>query len=340
MIRDMIPAASIAGIAVVLSAAIFLSPAAATAAVTPQQKCEAGKNTVAGKYAACLHKAQQKFVNGGSVDILGRDTAAAACGTKSSDKWTSLEAKAGAGICPSEGDDTAVRDFMDACVEAVEDELAGGTLPLDVETCNADLATCDSDLATCEGDLATCETSIGVMRTGTTQCSDSSGVIIPCAGSGQDAAYMAGVPASYTDNGDGTVTDDVSGLMWEKLSDDASIHDKDTQYTWANAFSVKIAGLNGTNFAGHNDWRVPNIKELNSIINFGVTNPSTYPQLFNNCIPGCTVLTCACQQIASYWSSTSVNSGASAWVVFFAEGRTIFTLKTGNFAVRAVRGGL
>jgi hypothetical protein len=314
--------------------------AASAHAATPDQKCEAGKNSVAGKYAACLHKAQQKFVNGGSLDVPARDAAETTCANKASAKWGTLESKAGPGICPSESDDAAVRDFIDACVVAVEGELAGGTLPLDVATCNADLATCESDLAACEGDLVTCAANVGVMQTGTTQCSDSSGMVIPCAGSGQDAEYQAGVPASYTDNGDGTVTDNVSKLMWEKLSDDGSIHDQDTTYTWANAFATKIATLNATNFAGYNDWRLPNIRELNSIINFNATNPSTYSQLHNNCMPGCTVLTCGCNKVASYWSSTTVNTGASAWVVFFSEGRTIFTLKTGTFHVRAVRGGL
>jgi hypothetical protein len=37
---------------------------------------------------------------------------------------------------------------------------------------------------------------------------------------------QAGIPRSYTDNGDGTITDNVTGLMWEKLSDDASVHDQ------------------------------------------------------------------------------------------------------------------
>lgn len=56
---------------------------------------------------------------------------------------------------------------------------------------------------------------------------------------------------SFTDNGDGTITDNRTGLMWEKLSDDGSIHDKDTTYTWHNA-GTKITALNGGGgFAGY-----------------------------------------------------------------------------------------
>jgi hypothetical protein len=318
---------------VATAAAVVMLAASAQAAATPEQKCESGKNSVAGKYAACMHKAQQKFVSGGGIDFAGRTAAETTCASKLDGKWLSLETKAGPGVCPSEMDQTPVRDFIDACVVAVEGQLAGGALPIDVETCN-------DDLDTCEADLAVSEASVGVTQTGTLLCSNSAGMVIPCAGSGQDAEYQAGVPASYTDNGDGTVTDNVSKLMWEKLSDDGSIHDKDTTYTWTNAFASKIATLNATNFAGYNDWRLPNIRELNSIINFNITNPSTYSQLSNNCMPGCNVMTCSCNMVASYWSSTSVNTGASAWVVFFSEGRTIFTLKTGVFYVRAVRGGL
>jgi hypothetical protein len=56
-------------------AASLLMTAAAHAAATPAQKCEAGKNGTAGKYAACLHKVQQKFVSGGEVDTARRDAA-------------------------------------------------------------------------------------------------------------------------------------------------------------------------------------------------------------------------------------------------------------------------
>src|SRR4030095_1336400 len=62
--------------------------------------------------------------------------------------------------------------------------------------------------------------------TGQTTCWDSSGVVIPCAGTGHDGDIQAGATLAYTDNGDGTITDNNTGVMWEKLSDDGSIHDQ------------------------------------------------------------------------------------------------------------------
>src|SRR5215510_10778276 len=56
----------------------------------------------------------------------------------------------------------------------------------------------------------------GFPATGQTTCWDSSGTLIPCAGTGQDGDTRAGAPLAYTDNGDGTITDDDTGLMWEK----------------------------------------------------------------------------------------------------------------------------
>src|SRR2546427_2511051 len=104
--------------------------------------------------------------------------------------------------------------------------------------------------------------------TGQTTCGDSSGTVITCAGTGQDGDLQEGAPLAYVDNGDGTVTDVNTGLMWEKLSNDGTVHDKDNTYTWANAFAEHVATLNDTRFAGRDDWRLPNVRELQSIANY------------------------------------------------------------------------
>ncbi len=72
---------------------------------------------------------------------------------------------------------------------------------------------------------------------------------------GQDANYIGNQP-SYTENNDGTITDNVTGLIWQK--------DMGSKVTYANAFEIADTMTLG----GFTDWRVPTIKELYSLILF------------------------------------------------------------------------
>lgn len=72
---------------------------------------------------------------------------------------------------------------------------------------------------------------------------------------GQDADY-SGVQASYTDNGDGTVSDNNTGLMWQQNPGE--------KMTWDEAHDM----MNDFSLAGYDDWRIPTIKELYSLIQF------------------------------------------------------------------------
>ena len=95
--------------------------------------------------------------------------------------------------------------------------------------------------------------------------SDSKKISIPKPGQdfyGQDANYAGNTP-SYTDNGDGTVTDNVTGLMWQQ--------DPGEKMTWEEA----VANLEDFNLAGYDDWRLPTIKELYSLINFSGSTKQT-----------------------------------------------------------------
>lgn len=178
------------------------------------------------------------------------------------------------------------------------------------------------------------------LQTGQTTCYDTSGTQIACAGTGQDGELQKGVAHSFIDNGDGTITDNVTGLMWEKLSRDGTIHDYGTQYTWTTAVTTKIAALNSGSFAGHNDWRLPNIKELETLKNFGAVNPATFSPFNTSCAGGCTVLTCSCTQSDVYWSSSTYQDSPSrAWSVYFGDGYSNADDKTFNSFVRAVRSG-
>ncbi len=174
---------------------------------------------------------------------------------------------------------------------------------------------------------------------GQTTCWDGEGNVVPCAGTGQDGEIRAGATLSYTDNGDGTITDHNTGLMWEKLSFDDSIHDMRTAYTWDKAFA-RVAALNTANFAGHNDWRLPNVRELQSIVNYERPDPAVSPAFNNKCTPGATILSGSCTANALYWSSSSLKIGpASAWDVAFDTGIVEDADKRRAMHVRAVRGG-
>ena len=141
------------------------------------------------------------------------------------------------------------------------------------------------------------------------------------------AAYNA---ARFTNNGNGTVTDNATGLMWEQKTAGGSggLHDANNTYSWTNAFDVFIAGVNaegGTGFAGHNDWRLPNYFELGSIIDFGRSSPTINPVFVNT-------------QSNYYWSSTSYAlNTTSAWYVGFNIGDVTKKIKTNLSYVRAVR---
>ena len=88
---------------------------------------------------------------------------------------------------------------------------------------------------------------------------------IGCAFYGQNAMYSENVP-HYVNNGDGTVTDMVTGLMWQQSPDnncDGIINHADKV-----SYAAACAGAAGYRLGGHNDWRLPTIKELYSLIEF------------------------------------------------------------------------
>ncbi len=90
---------------------------------------------------------------------------------------------------------------------------------------------------------------------------------------GQNANHT-GNSFNYFNNGDGTITDMVTGLMWQKSPDtngDGKILAED-KLTYDEA----IAGASSFNLGGFTDWRLPSIKELYSLILFSGVDPSGY----------------------------------------------------------------
>lgn len=155
-------------------------------------------------------------------------------------------------------------------------------------------------------------------------------------------------PTRFVDNGDGTVCDHQTGLMWEQKDggdgtvDPNNPRDVDNNYTWSisggppdgTAYTDFLARLNGpianTNpseqLGGHRDWRLPTSAELQTILDCSFS-PCTDPTF------GPTAAT-------NYWSSTSNASNPNnAWNANFNNGNVNNNNKSNDKRVRAVRGG-
>ncbi len=122
--------------------------------------------------------------------------------------------------------------------------------------------------------------------------------------------------AGYVNNGDGTVTDTVRGLMWQQETPDNTM-------TWAQALSY----CENLSLAGHTDWRLPTRKELRTLVDYSKYY-STINTTFFDTVP------------SFYWSSTtSAHSPRYVWGVCFNQGYDNFSLKYDTNYVRAVRTG-
>jgi hypothetical protein len=148
---------------------------------------------------------------------------------------------------------------------------------------------------------------------------------------GDDGELEKGVASPnprFTDNGNGTVTDNLTGLIWLKNANCAS-----GTITWTaaliycNGLASGTCGLTDGSVAG--DWRLTNIKELQSLIDYGRDGPalpSGHP--FTNV------------QSYLYWSSTTVADDTSAaWYQGMSSGDIYDGPKTNNGYVWPVRGG-
>lgn len=175
-------------------------------------------------------------------------------------------------------------------------------------------------------------------RTGQGDCWNLGGDETNCNGTGQDGETRTGEPVSFTDNGNGTITDNVTGLMWEKLSRNGTLHEVTDTFDWDAAFE-KIAVLNDNGFGGFSDWRMPNQRELFSLVAFGGAAPQTISAIFrDDCEPGCAVTTCSCTATDRYWSSTTDPFVPASEVgVDFGAAATFSATKGSNRHVRAVR---
>ncbi|MGR0481011.1 MAG: Lcl C-terminal domain-containing protein [Candidatus Electronema sp. V4] len=152
------------------------------------------------------------------------------------------------------------------------------------------------------------------------------------------AACNTALPSTtshFLDKGDGTVVDGQAKLMWKKCLEGLSGTTCSTgtvlTFDWAGALS-----LSGTSFATYSDWRLPNIKELQSIVEEQCDNPAINATVFPN-VPA------ASQAWSSSPYSESVVSGSTtywkAWAVYFTNGAVSLPLSrsTNTLHVRLVR---
>jgi Protein of unknown function (DUF1566) len=166
---------------------------------------------------------------------------------------------------------------------------------------------------------------IALPETGQTTCADTAGTATPCADTGQDGDLKAGVawPSPRFVVGTGAtaacVTDNLTGLMWVGAPS-VSVD------TWANA----LTSANDLTLCGFSDWRLPNRKELRSLINYNLADSAAAlnTQGFSNV------------QASYYWSSTSAAGSAdSAWIVGMRLGNVLPDVKSGSSYLWPVRAG-
>ena len=122
----------------------------------------------------------------------------------------------------------------------------------------------------------------------------------------------------YQDNGNGTITDNMTGLMWQAIE----ARPKKWEQSLAYCQQLELGGFK--------DWRLPTIKELSTLVNEGPATPSIDTTFFPAARP------------AAYWSSTTFTGHPGfAWYVSFDNGRRYNGgYKARRYFVRAVRGGL
>lgn len=117
----------------------------------------------------------------------------------------------------------------------------------------------------------------------------------------------------YIDNDDGTVTDTRTLLMWMQCSDGLiTIFDEPCDmgavmpYQWPDA----LAYAENYEFEGYEDWRLPNVKELQSLAAYNRSAPVINVTLFPN------------TESDDYWTSTIGTSVNEAWSIDFGDGRS------------------
>jgi hypothetical protein len=166
-----------------------------------------------------------------------------------------------------------------------------------LQTCTIANASGTVSAANVTNVMVTCVVSVALPKTGQTTCYDATPAVVACDGTGQDGDLQTGVTEPSPRFVVGTaaevdcVTDSLTGLMWVGAP---SLTGGD----WASA----LTAANGLNLCGYTDWRLPNLVELGSLLNYSVADNAA-------------VLNAAgFSNIGSwYWTSTT-NASNPIWV--------------------------
>ena len=163
-----------------------------------------------------------------------------------------------------------------------------------------------------------------VLSTGQRLCFDERGCVVDCPGSGQDGEFLSGIPwpvPRFEILGENLALDRLTGLTWPRM---ATVGD--FAMPWAEALAA-VARMNEENAFGHIDWRLPNRRELASLISHTHHRPA---------LPADHPFTV---RQAWYWTSTTASiAPAYAWHVHMEGGRMFFGDKARDAMVWPVRG--
>jgi hypothetical protein len=152
-------------------------------------------------------------------------------------------------------------------------------------------------------------------------------------GTRDDGALQQGVAwltPRFTDNKNGTVTDNLTGLIWMKNTNAFGMQKWGDALTTANTLASGSVGLEDGSKAG--DWRLPNLRELQSLVDYGpllnpIALPAGHPFINMSATP-------------QYWSSTTYNISTNlAWYLNFADGSIHTNDMISPYYVWCVRGG-
>ncbi len=175
-----------------------------------------------------------------------------------------------------------------------------------------------------------CAATIQLPQTGQSVCYDAIGTVIACTGTGQDGEKLKGVVwpnPRFTDNGNGTVTDNLTELIWLKNANCFNTQQWAAALTSANTLANGACGLNDGSAV--EQWRLPNRKELMSLVD----RSKSYPALLAD-HPFTSL------QSYGYWTSSTGKGGtSSARLVNMGTGVDNNNVMISSYYVWPVRGG-